>query len=98
MEGNKMSTEEVETAHTEGPSWDIVGKFPTYAAADAHRNELVDTPDLQVKIHYQGPANRRFFAVKTRVDPQVALEEALNAHRADKKKRKAKLDKKRRKK
>ena len=93
-----MSTEEVETVHTEGPNWDTVGRFPTYAAAAARRNELIETPDLQVKIHYQGPQNRKFFAVKTRIDPQIALEEALNAHRVQKKKRKAKLNKKRRKK
>jgi len=94
-----MSTDEVEkNVIIEGPEWDIVGKFPTFAAADEHRNELTADAELQVKIHYQGPANRKFYAVKTRVDPRIALEEALNAHRAEKKKRKAKLNKKRRKK
>ena len=94
-----MSTDEVEkNVIIEGPEWDIVGKFPTFAAADDHRTELSESGELQVKIHYQGPANRKFYAVKTRVDPRIALEEALNAHRAEKKKRKAKLNKKRRKK
>jgi len=93
-----MSTEEIDAIPQDGPAWQIVGKFPTFTAADEHRNELHETPDLQIKIHYQGPPNRKFYAVKTRVDPRVALEEALNAHRAEKKKRKAKLSKKRRKK
>jgi len=53
---------------------------------------------LQVKVHWQGKVNARYFAVKTRQDPHIALEEALNQKRADKKRRKAKLNKKRRKK
>lgn len=93
MEGKTMSTEEVEMApeHTDGPTWNIVGRFPTFEGAAAKRNELTGEQDLQVKIHYQGPPNRKFFAVKTRTDPSVAKRE-------EKKRRKAKLSKKRRKK
>ncbi len=94
----KMSTEEIEVVHEDGPSWTIVSRHPTFDAADQQRLELTMEENLQVKIHYQGPPNRKFYAVKTRVDPAIALEEALNARRAEKKKRKAKLNKKRRKK
>jgi hypothetical protein len=98
MEGNKMSTEEVEVGHQDGPAWKIVAKCATYDEADQRRLELAMEKDLQVKVHWQGKADNRYFAVKTRVDPKVALEEALNQKRAEKKKRKAKLNKKRRKK
>lgn len=93
MEGKTMSTEEVEMApqHTDGPAWNIVGRFPTFEGASAKRDELVDEEDLQVKIHYQGPPNNKFFAVKTRTDPSVLKRE-------EKKRRKARLSKKRRKK
>lgn len=93
-----MSTEEVVVGHQDGPAWSIVAKCATYDEADQKRLELVMEEDLQVKVHWQGKANARYFAVKTRQDPRVALEEALNQKRADKKKRKAKLNKKRRKK
>ncbi len=94
-----MSTEEVvEVGHQEGPAWEIVAKCATYDEADQKRLELVMEKDLQVKVHWQGKANNRYFAVKTRTDPRVALEEALNHKRQEKKKRKAKLNKKRRKK
>ena len=93
-----MSIEEVNTVHQEGPPWKIVGRFPTFDEADQRRLELTIEEDLQVKVHWQGTVNHRYFAVKTRVDPSVAFEEALNAKRAEKKKRKARLNKKRRKK
>ncbi len=94
-----MSTEEVvETGHQEGPAWEIVAKCATYDEADQVRLELAMEEDLQVKVHWQGKANHRYFAVKTREDPRVALEEALNIRREEKKKRKKKLNKKRRKK
>jgi len=94
-----MSTEEVAKAgHKEGPAWEIVAKYATYEEADQVRLELAMQEDLQVKVHWQGNAVSRYFAVKTRQDPSIALEEALNARRAEKKKRKAKLNKKRRKK
>tara|TARA_B100001250_G_C19736538_1_gene761015 strand:- start:118 stop:432 length:315 start_codon:yes stop_codon:yes gene_type:complete len=104
MEGNNMSTEEVvesvptEAPHQEGPAWSIVAKCATYNEADQLRLELSTEEDVQVKVHWQGAANDRYFAVKTRQDPRVALEEALNMRRTEKKKRKAKLSKKRRKK
>ena len=93
-----MSTEEVDAGHQDGPAWKIVGRFPTFEGADVRRTELVAEGGLQVKVHYQGPENRKFFAVKTRIDPAIALEEALVEKRAAKKRRKAKLNKKRRKK
>ena len=98
MEGNNMSTEEVEAIHQDGPAWEIVAKCATYNEADQRRLELETEEDLQVKVHWQGKVNARYFAVKTRQDPRIALEEALNQKRVDKKKRKAKLNKKRRKK
>jgi hypothetical protein len=97
MEGNRMSTEEVEAGHQEGPAWEIVAKCATYDEADQRRLELAMEEDLQVKVHWQGKVNNRYYAVKTRQDPRIALEEALNQKRAEKKKRKAKLNKKRRK-
>ena len=93
-----MSTEEVEAVHQDGPTWEIVAKCATYNEADEKRLELEMEKDLQVKVHWQGKVNHRYYAVKTRQDPRVALEEALNQKRFDKKKRKAKLNKKRRKK
>jgi len=93
-----MSTEEIETKHEEGPPWKIVAKCATFDEADQKRLELAMEENLQVKVHWQGKVNSRYFAVKTRVDPQIALEEALNVKRAEKKRRKAKLNKKRRKK
>jgi len=86
-----MSTEEIDVPHQDGPAWNIVGRFPTFEAADAKRTELTEEKDLQVKVHYQGPVNRKFYAVKTRIDPSIAKRE-------EKKRRKAKLSKKRRKK
>ena len=93
-----MSTDEVETGHQDGPAWKIVAKCATYDEADQKRLELTIEENLQVKVHWQGKVNNRYYAVKTRQDPRVALEEALNQKRAEKKKRKAKLNKKRRKK
>jgi hypothetical protein len=98
MEGNKMSTEEIEVGHQEGPAWTIVAKCATYDEANQRRLELAMEKDLQVKVHWQGKINNRYYAVKTRQDPRLALEEALNQKRAEKKRRKAKLNKKRRKK
>lgn len=87
-----MSTEEeVEVGHQEGPAWETVAKCATYEEADNHRNELRETANLQVKVHWQGKVNNRYYAVKTRVDPDVLKRE-------EKRKRKARLSKKRRKK
>jgi hypothetical protein len=64
-----MSTKEVDASHQDGPGWKIAGRFPTFEAAEAKRNEMLKEKDLQVKVHYQGPLDRKFFAVKTRLDP-----------------------------
>tara|TARA_Y100000593_G_scaffold86966_1_gene166642 strand:- start:903 stop:1184 length:282 start_codon:yes stop_codon:yes gene_type:complete len=93
-----MSTEEIEQKHLEGPPWKIAARFATFEEANQKRLELEVEKNLQVKIHWQGKVNARYFAVKTRTDPAAALEEALSAKRAEKKRRKAKLSKKRRKK
>ena len=93
-----MSTEEIVVGHQEGPAWKIVAKCATYDEADQKRLELAMEDDIQVKVHWQGKVNCRYYAVKTREDPSLALAEALNAKLEEKKKRKAKLQKKRRKK
>ena len=86
-----MSTEEVVVGHQDGPAWTIVAKCATYDEADQKRLELAMEEELQVKVHWQGKVNHRYYAVKTRHDPAIAK-------RAEKKKRKARLQKKRRKK
>ena len=93
-----MNENNEETVYVEGLPWSIVGKYPSFEAATLKREELVIEGELQVKIHYQGAANNRYFAVKTRVDPSLALEEEAIQRRAEKKRRKARLNKKRRKK
>jgi len=94
-----MSTEEVvEAGHKDGPAWKIVAKCATYEEADQKRLELAMEEDMQVKVHWQGESHVRYYAVKSRTDPRSALEEALNIRRDEKKKRKAKMNKKRRKK
>jgi len=92
-----MSTEEVVAGHQDGPAWKIVAKCATYDEADQKRLELATEEDVQVKVRWQGSLNHRHYAVKTRTDPRLALDEALNAKREEKKKRKARLNKKRRK-
>ncbi len=86
-----MSTEEVVVGHQDGPAWKTVAKCATYEEADQKRLELALEESLQVKVHWQGKINHRYFAVKMRHDPDIAKRE-------EKKKRKAKLSKKRRKK
>jgi hypothetical protein len=99
MEGNKMSTEEiVEVGHQEGPAWKTVTKCVTYDEANQKRLELELEENLQVKVHWQGKVNSRYYAVKSRLDPGLALSAALDAKREEKKRRKTKLNKKRRKK
>jgi len=94
-----MSTEEVNEPHTEGPRWKILKRFKTFEEANVHRTGLlIETDTVQVKVHLMGPANNQFFAVKARQDPAIALQEEAALRRAEKKKRKAKLNKKRRKK
>ena len=86
-----MSTEEIVVGHQDGPAWEIVARCVTYEEADQKRLELVMEENWQVKVHWQGKANHRYYAVKTRMDPDVV-------RREEKKRRKAKIQKKRRKK
>jgi hypothetical protein len=94
-----MSTEEVvEDGHDQGPPWNIVGRFPTFDEADQRRLELTIEENLQVKVRWMRTDLRGDFVVKTRLDPALAETEALKAKREEKKRRKAKLNKRRRKK
>jgi len=72
MEGNKMKSKETKEGHQEGPPWKIVAKYATYDEADQKRLELAIEKDLQVKVHWQGKASSRYFAVKARQDPEKA--------------------------
>ena len=94
-----MNTKEVEKTHTEGPRWEIIRRFKSYNDANTYRNGLLEeTDNLQAKVHLMGTVHKKFFAVKTRFDPSLAQEEDTRMRREAKKKRKAKLNKKRRKK
>ncbi len=85
--------------HREGPPWNIEKRFTTFEEADNFRSVLLESEeDLQVKIHWMGRTGAEFYAVKVRQDPSVAAELAAELRRAAKKRRKAKLNKKRRKK
>ena len=91
-----MIEKKEEKTHVEGPPWKTAGRFSTFEEADQRRLELVMEEDLQVKVRWA--RLRDDFVVKTRIDPEVASKEELQAKRAEKKRRKAKLNKKRRKK
>ncbi len=94
-----MSTNEVNSEHVEGPRWTVHKRFKTYQEANQFRNGLlIETDDLEVKVHRMGPVSAEFFAVKARIHPDIALEEEAAQRRAAKKARKKKLNKKRRKK
>ena len=67
-----MSTDNIEKTHVDGPRWKTVGRFPTFAAAALKRTKLSEEKDLQVKIHLLGTRVNPHFAVKTRIDPEVA--------------------------
>ena len=77
--------------HEEGPPWKIIARFETFEEADTERITLLKEENLQVKVHWLRSATHKVFAVKARLDPNVAKRE-------EKKRRKAKLCKKRRKK
>ena len=63
-----LENEQEEQVHEEGLPWKVVAKYPTY--------ELADQPNLQVKVKYMSPSKKKdYFAVKTRVDPEVQLAE-----------------------
>lgn len=90
---------ENEREHKEGPPWKTVGRFPTFDEADQRRLELATEEDLQVKVGWRRRSEGElYFVVKARIDPAIALEEALSTKRAEKRRRKTKLNKKRRKK
>ena len=91
-----MTENSEERVHVEGPPWKIAGRFSTFEEADQKRLELVMEEDLQAKVRWA--RLRDDFVVKTRINPEVALEEERQLKRAEKKRRKAKLNKKRRKK
>jgi len=85
-----------ETKHTEGVPWKIRNRCATFEEADNKRTEILEEGGLQVKIKWS--RLRDDFMVKARLDPALAQEEELRLRRAEKKRRKAKLNKKRRKK
>jgi len=81
-----MNTDNTETTHQDGPSWKIVGRFPTFAEADMRRTKLSEEKDLQVKVHLQGPQNKLYFTVKTRTDPEVVGKVTTSKNKNRKKK------------
>ena len=71
-----MENEQEEQVHEEGLPWKVVAKYPTYELADQERHILSKEPNLQVKVKYMSPSKKKdYFAVKTRVDPEVQLAE-----------------------
>ena len=91
-----MDKENTETIPIEGPPWKTVGRFPTFDEADQKRLELSMEENLQVKVRWT--RLRDDFVVKARLDPALAAVEEAASRRLAKKRRKAKLNKKRRKK
>ena len=90
----KVTQEEVDEGHKEGPPWKTVGRFLTFDEADQRRLELAIEEDLQVKVHWRryralspgGPGEGElFFVVKARINPELALEEEAIKKRAEKK-------------
>ena len=108
LEGKRMSPrkerkkemiedlKEAEGAHVEGPPWSTAGRFTTFDKADQARLELAMEENLQVKVRWSRLRND--FVVRTRINPEVAQAEEAANRRLEKKRRKAKLNKKRRKK
>jgi hypothetical protein len=82
--------------HEEGPAWSNAGRFKTFEEADGKRKELTVAEDLQVKVRWMHKNDD--FVVKTRVHPSVVEAEELALRREEKRRRKAKLNKRRRKK
>jgi len=77
-----------QTEHTDGPPWKIISRLATFEEADKKRYELVQDKDLQVKIHWQGPQNKKYFAVKTRVDPEIVAKQKATRKKRTKKRSK----------
>ena len=83
------------TTHQDGAPWKTVGRHPTFGAAATQRIELLEDTSVEVKVHYQGSRTERYYAVKTRVNPELADAQEKKEEKARRKKR---LSKKRRKK
>ena len=58
-----MSTKEVDGNHEEGLPWKVVGKFKTLKEEDR---------SLHVKIHQLARNTKPYYAVKSRMDPEIA--------------------------
>ena len=85
-----LRTNEAAT-HTEGAPWKTAARCATYEEADRTRKKLVaEDESLQVKVHMMGPSNKIYFAVKTRVDPELQrlMEEMFKPKRKKSKKKK----------
>jgi hypothetical protein len=52
--------------HVEGRPWKTVGRFDDYPGANAARMQLLEDPELQVKVHLRRKGNK-LFSVKTRL-------------------------------
>jgi len=66
------TNEKSKDAHVEGPPWRIEKRCATFDEADTIRTVLLEeSENLQVKIHWMRSAQRRVFAVKTRIDPST---------------------------
>ena len=73
MEGNKMSTEDVDGNRIPGLPWKIIGKFKTFdEAVDYKAAALKEDRSLQLKIHQQASNTKPYYAVKSRMDPEIA--------------------------
>jgi len=94
-----MNEQNTTTPHVEGPRWTIRRKFSTFKEANEFRfGLLTETDTLQVKVHLMGRIGEDYYAVKTRINPEIALNDEIRLKREEKKRRKARLNKKRRKK
>jgi hypothetical protein len=60
--------------HVEGRPWKTIGRFDDYPAANATRNQLLEDPDIQVKVH-RCAIGGKLFAVKTRlIESKITLD------------------------
>jgi len=63
-----VKNQETQTSELGAP-WKVVAKCETFAEANSKRNEIRKDPSMQVKVHYMGPSQKPYFAVKSRLDP-----------------------------
>ena len=88
---------EPSTEHKEGPPWEILRRFSSFAEANDFRNGLLtEADDLQIKVKWA--RLRDDFVVKARTDPTIEAQRLEQERRELKKRRKKNLQKKRRKK